>query len=285
MLDLGKIALVDVENRLGGAGQSEQLRVRGVEKLVQLGAELGQKDQIDLTHPCRPNSGDLLGSTVRCPWTKREGPLDGAAYPSFGNDGEDFGVEKRTHVSVERGRSDVRQRFTQLYGGAFAISQLVQDTQSHRVRHDVDDTRLRHAIIMPLAIILNIDNIRGMTMAQMLQNPPRLRITFSGWERYMALRSTVTVPSETVTAAHSEAGWTSEILGWRKFGLVVSGVVKVGTFTHPNGTRRLVAMRRNMPLLRVSLEHPEFDEILLSTPDASSLASALDPVGRQSSQA
>ncbi|QVQ51951.1 hypothetical protein J4H86_24945 [Spiractinospora alimapuensis] len=94
----------------------------------------------------------------------------------------------------------------------------------------------------------------------------------------MSLRSMVEVPLGDVTGAISELGWTSEVLGWRKFGLVVSGFVKVGTFTHPNGTRRLVAMRRNVALLRVRLEHPEFDEILVSTPDAPSLANALDPV-------
>lgn len=99
----------------------------------------------------------------------------------------------------------------------------------------------------------------------------------------MSLRpSPVDFPVAAVTGARAEPGWTSQVLGMRT-GTVVSGFLKLGSFTHPDGTRRLVAMRRGMPLLRVRLAGQDYDELLLSTPQASDLAAALDPATRVTS--
>lgn len=106
---------------------------------------------------------------------------------------------------------------------------------------------------------------------------PELRLTFPGWERLMVSRSEYTIPYEAIADVRVEGDWTSELLGIRS-GLVVSGLVKVARFTHPNGTRRLVAMRRGLPLLRIGLRGLEFDEVLVSTADADTLRSQL--VGR-----
>ena len=64
-------------------------------------------------------------------------------------------------------------------------------------------------------------------------------------------------------------------------GLVVSGFRKLGTFTHPSGKRRLVAMKRGMPLLRLVTDRREagFDEILLSMDDAAHVAQAIQVDG------
>ncbi|NMA77412.1 MAG: hypothetical protein GX960_09195 [Actinomycetales bacterium] len=57
-------------------------------------------------------------------------------------------------------------------------------------------------------------------------------------------------------------------------GVIISGLLKLGTFTHPSGTRRLVSMRRGMPLLRLRTDRRTtgYDEVLLSTEDAEPIA-------------
>lgn len=103
---------------------------------------------------------------------------------------------------------------------------------------------------------------------------PTLRLVFPGWERLMVSRREYTIPADVITDVRTEQDWTSEVLGFRS-GLVVSGVVKLARFTHPNGTRRLVAMRRGLPLLRIRLSGQEFDEVLVSTPNADTFRSRL----------
>ncbi|MGO1974687.1 MAG: hypothetical protein ACTH2Q_17155 [Propionibacteriaceae bacterium] len=103
---------------------------------------------------------------------------------------------------------------------------------------------------------------------------PALRLVFPGWERLMVSRGEYAIPYEANTDVRTEEDWTSEVLGFRS-GMVVSGFLKLARFTHPNGTRRLVAMRRGLPLLRIRLRGQEFDEVLVSTPDADTLRSQL----------
>lgn len=106
---------------------------------------------------------------------------------------------------------------------------------------------------------------------------PELHLSFPGWERWMVSRGDYTVACTAITAVRTEGDWSSEILGMRS-GLVVSGVLKVARFTHPDGTRRLVSMRRGLPLLRIALRGQEFDELLISTPEATALGAQLRAV-------
>lgn len=110
-----------------------------------------------------------------------------------------------------------------------------------------------------------------------------LTLTFPGWERFMAGRGSYSVPTGAVESVEVLPGWSSEILGWRS-GLAISGFRKLGTFRHPDGTRRLVSMTRGMPLLRIRLRDPEagggFDELLVSTPEAVEVAAELDAMAR-----
>lgn len=112
-------------------------------------------------------------------------------------------------------------------------------------------------------------------MTQTNYGPEGLDIHFPGWEAAMVGRSTFHVPARAILSARIESGWTSEILGMRS-GLVVSGYRKLGTFTHPSGMRRLVSMKRGLPLLRLRTNRNEsgFDEILLSSVDAEHIAHA-----------
>lgn len=85
------------------------------------------------------------------------------------------------------------------------------------------------------------------------------------------------VPLDAIRASEV-TGWTSEFLGWRS-GLNISGYRKLGTYRHPNGTRRLVAMKVGEPVLRIRLaDIPEsggFDELLISTPNAAEVEAEL----------
>jgi hypothetical protein len=103
-----------------------------------------------------------------------------------------------------------------------------------------------------------------------------LRVRFPGWESTMAGRASFTAAMTDIRGAVAAPGWTSEVLGMRS-GLVVSGYRKLGVFTHPSGTRRLVSMKRGLPLLRVLLDPTStgFDELLVSTPDAEPVARSL----------
>lgn len=113
-------------------------------------------------------------------------------------------------------------------------------------------------------------------MTQVSYDGARIRIDFPGWEALMIRRTTISIPRQAIRDAQAEPGWSSEILGLRS-GLVVSGYRKVATFVHPSGTRRLVSMKRGLPLLRVQVDRAVtgFDELLLSTVDAAVIARAL----------
>lgn len=103
-----------------------------------------------------------------------------------------------------------------------------------------------------------------------------LVLEFPGWESAMVRRSTMHVPAEAVLDATAAPGWTSEVLGIRS-GLVISGYRKLGTFTHFSGMRRLVSMKRGVPLLRVAVDRglTGFDELLLSTSEAEQISRGL----------
>lgn len=110
-------------------------------------------------------------------------------------------------------------------------------------------------------------------MTQTTYGMAAVDVRFLGWEAMMVGRSFLHVPLAAIRSARVESGWSSEVLGIRS-GFVVSGYRKLGTFTHPSGVRRLVSMKRGMPLLRLHTVRDEtgFDEILLSTDDAESIA-------------
>lgn len=116
-------------------------------------------------------------------------------------------------------------------------------------------------------------------MTQIQYGHEGLTLHFPGWEAMMVGRRSLHLPRHTILATRTEPGWTSEILGMRS-GLVVSGFRKLGIFTHPSGTRRLVSMKRNLPLLRIATVRSEagLDEVLLSTVDAETLSAGIKEI-------
>ena len=114
-------------------------------------------------------------------------------------------------------------------------------------------------------------------MTELTINNNRLTIIFPGWERMMARRRFHSVPLDAIRASEV-TGWPSEFLGLRS-GLNISGYRKLGTYRHPNGTRRLVAMKAGEPVLRIGLIEGSgnggFDELLISTPNAAEVEAEL----------
>lgn len=103
-----------------------------------------------------------------------------------------------------------------------------------------------------------------------------IHVRFPGWEATMTGLRELVIPAAAIREVSTEPGWTSEVLGVRS-GLVISGYRKLGVFTHPSGIRRLVSMKRGHRLLRITVDRAAvgFDEILLSTDEAESMATAL----------
>lgn len=115
-------------------------------------------------------------------------------------------------------------------------------------------------------------------MADLSHSESSLHLAFTGWEALFVRRTHLSLPRSSIIRVEVLPGWTSEVLGIRN-GLAISGFLKVGTFTHPRGTKRLVVMKRGEPLLRIVLRGrvagDEFDELLVSSPCSVELARGL----------
>lgn len=107
-----------------------------------------------------------------------------------------------------------------------------------------------------------------------------LQLHFCAWEASMVGRRSFVAPAASILGALAAPGWSSEVLGLRS-GLVVSGFRKLGVFTHFTGVRRLVSMRRGLPLLRVRTDRATtgFDEVLVSTLRADAVAASMRAQG------
>ncbi|WP_231442594.1 hypothetical protein [Brevibacterium zhoupengii] len=108
-------------------------------------------------------------------------------------------------------------------------------------------------------------------------NNRQLTIIFPGWERLMAGRRFHSVPLSAIHSTHVGER-THEFLGFRS-GLAMPGIRTLGTFRHPDGTRRLVSLKHDEPVLHIRFHNTElgrgFDELRISTPDAAEVESVL----------
>ncbi|MGR6612304.1 MULTISPECIES: hypothetical protein [Kocuria] len=103
-------------------------------------------------------------------------------------------------------------------------------------------------------------------------------IRMSGWEAMATRRPALTVQRSALFAVTASDEWVTRGLGLRHGGVVVSGMLKVGIWVGLDGTRRLLAMRRGMPTLRLSCAPggaEGFSEVLVSAPDAHEVAALL----------
>ncbi|WP_433224434.1 hypothetical protein [Microtetraspora malaysiensis] len=96
--------------------------------------------------------------------------------------------------------------------------------------------------------------------------------TFARWTRPFVRRAEMRVPLAAIREVRLEANPQALATGTHA-GLLVSGFLKVGTWTGRGGVRRLVCARRDLPGVRIVLTGriENVDELVLSVPDAPGL--------------
>ncbi|MGV9537375.1 hypothetical protein ACWEU6_27820 [Streptosporangium sandarakinum] len=109
-------------------------------------------------------------------------------------------------------------------------------------------------------------------MLQVEIHQETLTVRFAPWARLFTRTGAVSVPLTAVAEVHLLDRPLGAATGTH-YGLLVSGVIKVGTWTSLTGVKRLVAARREVSGLRIVLKSrvPGHDELILSVPGAEQL--------------
>ncbi|MFG3437304.1 hypothetical protein ACGF0J_08675 [Nonomuraea sp. NPDC047897] len=109
-------------------------------------------------------------------------------------------------------------------------------------------------------------------MLQVEIHQETLTIRFAPWTRLFTRTGAVSVPLAQIAEVHLLDRPLAAATGTH-YGLLVSGVSKVGTWTSLTGVKRLVAARREVTGLRIILKSrvSGYDELILSVPDAEQL--------------
>ncbi|MEU1843577.1 hypothetical protein [Micromonospora sediminicola] len=116
-------------------------------------------------------------------------------------------------------------------------------------------------------------------MATVMLTGEVIDVRFTGWERVWTGRERFVLPVGAVRHA-APVGEPVRLARGARRGFVVSGLAKIGVWGLFGGPRQLVAARRGEPGLHLVLDRAaaggEFDEVVLSTPDAPALAAAIE---------
>ncbi|MEU8249766.1 hypothetical protein [Nonomuraea sp. NPDC048916] len=109
-------------------------------------------------------------------------------------------------------------------------------------------------------------------MMQVEIHQETLTVRFLPWARLFTRTGAVSVPLAEIAEVHLLDRPLAAATGTH-YGLLVSGVIKVGTWTSLTGVKRLVAARREAAGLRIVLKGRAsgHDELILSVPDAERL--------------
>ncbi|GIJ76359.1 hypothetical protein SAMN05443287_102125 [Micromonospora phaseoli] len=115
-------------------------------------------------------------------------------------------------------------------------------------------------------------------MASVTLSSDMIDIRFTGWERLWTGRERLAVAIRAVRHV-AQVDSPLRLARGARSGYVVSGFVKIGVWGLFGGPRQLVAARRGEPGLHLVLDRAgaggEFDEVVLSGPDAPGLAEAI----------
>ncbi|MEO3892390.1 hypothetical protein [Nonomuraea sp. B5E05] len=119
-------------------------------------------------------------------------------------------------------------------------------------------------------------------MASVTLHRDVLIVRFAFWERPFALRGRLAVPLAAVRDIADIADVEQPLRktrGVRRAGVLVTGLLKIGSWGLTSGVRQFVCVRRGVPALRVVLDAGtstlRYDELLISTPDAAEVADAV----------
>jgi hypothetical protein len=123
-------------------------------------------------------------------------------------------------------------------------------------------------------ILINENNKIGGAMSTVHLIGDRLQIHLSVGEKIAALHGDLDIPRSAIRAAEVLTDGLTGATGVRAPGLAVPGRVKIGTW-RSRRARSFVAARRDRPALRLTLDGQRYDTVVVSTPEAASLATAL----------
>src|SRR3954454_19472757 len=111
-------------------------------------------------------------------------------------------------------------------------------------------------------------------MASIQLDDDELVVRLTTPEKVAALHGDVHVPSRAIQRVAVEPQPLEAVRGLRAPGLSIPRRTKIGTwrrFRH----RGFVVARRNVPAVRVRLTGAQYDDLLVSTPDADALVGAI----------
>jgi hypothetical protein len=104
----------------------------------------------------------------------------------------------------------------------------------------------------------------------------RVQVHLTPAEKIGALHGDLDLPRSAVRTAEVLADGLAATRGLRAPGLAIPGRVKTGTW-RGRGTRHFVAVRRGLPTLRLTLDGQRYDTVLVSVPNAATVAATLRP--------
>ncbi|MEU5868853.1 MULTISPECIES: hypothetical protein [unclassified Nonomuraea] len=118
-------------------------------------------------------------------------------------------------------------------------------------------------------------------MATVMVNEGLVTIVFGPWERFLTGHGRYTFPLASVREVRV-AGEPLRVPRGARKGLSVAGHVKIGVWGLFGGRRQLVSVTRDTPAVHLLLDRAgaggEFDEVVVSVPDAGRVAAAVQAV-------
>ena len=111
-------------------------------------------------------------------------------------------------------------------------------------------------------------------MAELRRNGDQLEVRLTVTEKIAGLRGNIRVPASAVAAVEVADQPLSAVAGVRAPGLHLPGRTKIGTWRHA-GRKTFAVARRGVPAIRVDLVGQRYDRLVISQPDAATVAEAL----------
>src|SRR5215210_3029285 len=111
-------------------------------------------------------------------------------------------------------------------------------------------------------------------MASIELTDDELVVRLTAREKLASLHGDVRVPSRSIQAVAVEPRPLAALRGLRAPGLSIPGRTKIGTWRRYRH-RGFVIARRDVPAVRVRLTGAQYDDLLVSTPDAEAIVGAI----------
>ena len=118
-------------------------------------------------------------------------------------------------------------------------------------------------------------------MARIEVGADTLAVRLSAWEKAGALRGDVVVPLAAVRSVRVSDAGQREVRGIRAPGTGFPGLISLGTYRRGGGVKDFVAVHGRQPVVVIELDAAAsaFGRLVVSTPDAASVAAAVQRGG------